>query len=314
MSNRRPLLRLAAVVLLVSAATATAQVQAPARVQAPASDRDRWIAFAKGGFIVPEGRTAIDLLVEMTPLLASTDPVLRDEVTFGAIERWILRERRVTPADLRRLLALWSANLAHGLGERGDDRVFGRSFSALALSAVAAADLGEPFLEPAELQVFFDRMLDYFARERDLRGFDAERGWMHTVAHTADVLKYLVHNPRLGAGGDVRLLAAVREKIEGHDAVFTWGENDRIARALHAAVRRGDADRAALESWTAHWLAANEGLWAGGPQVEPARFARVENAKQVMRSLFVALTLDAEPTPAGQDAAKVVRAALVTLR
>ena len=41
--------------------------------------------------------------------------------------------------------------------------------TSLSRALVAASDLGVPFLDPAELQTFFERMLDYFARERDLR-------------------------------------------------------------------------------------------------------------------------------------------------
>ena len=165
----------------------------------------------------------------------------------------------MSPAGLRTLLRLWTANLDDGLGSAGDDRVFKRSFSALSLSVIAAADLSAPFLEPREVNAFFDRVLDYFQRERDLRGFDPVHGWMHTVAHTSDTLKFLARNPRLAAGGDVRLLAAVRAKLESHDAVFTWGENDRMALALHSAVRRPDADTAALSAWTQAWVQGASG-------------------------------------------------------
>ena len=298
-----------ALALLVVVLTAS-----PAASQTPSPSRDSWVALAKGGFIVPEGRTAIDLLVEMNPLLASTDPVLRDDVAFSAAERWILRDRRVGPAELRRLLQLWTGNLDDGLGSTGDDRVFKRSFSALCLSLIAAADLTSPFLEAAEARAFFDRMLDYFQRERDLRGFDPVRGWMHTVAHTSDTLKFLARNPKLRAGSDVRLLAAARAKLESHDAVFTWGENDRLALALHSAVRRSDADSAALAAWTQQWVTAHQQLWANGPQVEPRRFVVVENAKQVMRSLLAALSMDATPTPTGDAARQALVAALAKTR
>jgi hypothetical protein len=288
----------------------------PAAGQAPSTPTSRasWIALAKGGFAVPEGRTAIDLLVEMNPLVASSDPVLRDDVAFSAAERWILRDRRVAPAELRRLLHMWTANLDDGLGGTGDDRVFKRSFSALCLSLIAAADVSAPFLEPAEARAFFDRMLDYFQRERDLRGFDPVHGWMHTVAHTSDTLKFLARNAKLAAGADARLLAAARDKLETHDAVFTWGENDRLALALHSAVRRPDADAAALSVWTQHWVTAHQQLWANGPQVDPRRFAVVENAKQVMRSLHAALSMEAAPTATGEAAKQTLVAALAKMR
>jgi len=284
----------------------------PAAGQPPT--RSSWVALADGGFVLPNGRTAIDMLVEMNPLLASDDPVLRDTVAFSAAERWILREHRLSPADLRTLLQLWTKNLDDGLGMTGDDRVFKRSFSALSLSVIAAADLSTPFLEPAEVQAFFDRMLDYFQRERDLRGFDPARGWMHTVAHTSDALKFLARNPKIAAGSDVRLLAAVREKIESYDAVFAWGEDDRVALALQSAVRRPDADAAAFTAWTQYWVKAHQDLWANGPHIDARRFAIVENATQVMRSLLAALSMEAAPTPVGETARQTLLAALAKMR
>ena len=294
---------LAAVLL---AAQAAGQPSAPSRAD--------WIALARGGFVVPAGRTALDMLIDMNQLLASNDPVLRDDVTYSAAERWILRERRLSAADLRVLLQLWTRNLDDGLGTAGDDRVFKRSFSALCLSLIAAADLSASFLEPAEFHAFFDRLLDYFQRERDLRGFDPVHGWMHTVAHTSDALKFLSRNPKLAAGSDTRLLAAVRAKLESHDAVFAWGENDRVALALQSAVRRQDADAAALTAWTQYWVTAHQDLWAKGPQVDPRRFAAVENAKQVMRSLYAALSMETAPTPAGDAARQTLIAALAKMR
>ena len=154
-----------------------------AAAQNASDSRAVWVALARGGYALPEGRQAIDVLLEVNALLASPDPVLRDDVAFGAAERWI-RDGRLTAGDLRRLLTLWMANTADGLGAPADDRVFKRSFSALCLSLIAARDLAEPFLEPSEVSSFFDGMLDYFQRESDVRGFDPVRGWMHTVAHT----------------------------------------------------------------------------------------------------------------------------------
>jgi hypothetical protein len=278
------------------------------------ADRAAWVALAKSGFALPQGQHAIDWLVAMEPLLASPDPVLRDEVAYGAAEQWILRDRLLSPADLRGVMKRWSDNLERGLGESGNDGVFRRSFSALCLSVVAASDLAAPFLAPAEVKAFFDRMLEYFVREQDLRGFAPRSGWRHGVAHAADALKFLARNPKMAAGVDARLLNAVRARIESAGAVFAWGENDRMALALHAAVRRADADASALDTWSAAWVEAHRALWAGGPQVDPRQFAAVENAKQVMRSLHAALSLEAEPTPAGAAAAKTVLAALAKMR
>jgi hypothetical protein len=137
---------------------------------------------------------------------------------------------------------------------------------------------------------------------------------MHTVALTSDTLKFLARNPRLTAGGDVRLLAAVRAKLESHDAVFAWGENDRVALALHSAVRRPDADTTALRTWTQAWVKAHQDLWAKGPQVDPRQFVVIENAKQVMRSLHAALSMETAPTATGEAARQTLLSALAKMR
>jgi hypothetical protein len=171
-----------------------------------------------------------------------------------------------------------------------------------------------PFLPAADVQRFVDRALDYFVREQDLRGFDASRGWMHTVAHTADLLKFLARSDRWAPATLARLLDAMRAKIESSEAVFAWGENDRMALALHSAVRRPDADTAVVDAWIAHWMAAHTALWVNGPLVNGREFARVENARQVLRSLHAALSMDQNPTPQGEFARRASLAALVRMR
>jgi hypothetical protein len=96
--------------------------------------------------------------------------------------------------------------------------------------------------------------------------------------------------------------------------VFAWGENDRVAWALHAAVRRPDADSAAFAAWTTAWVDEHKTLWAQGPHVDPAHFARVENAKQVLRSLVAILSTEQTPTPTAETARTAAVAALARMR
>ena len=107
------------IVLLVLLAGAS--LISPASAQAPASprSRDEWIRLKDNGFALPDGAKAFDRLVEMNGLLASTDPVLRDDVAYTAAERWVLRERRLTADEVRGLRDLWLSNLEDGLGTAG---------------------------------------------------------------------------------------------------------------------------------------------------------------------------------------------------
>jgi hypothetical protein len=87
-----------------------------------------------------------------------------------------------------------------------------------------------------------------------------------------------------------------------------------MAWALHAAVRRPDAETAAFEAWTARWIDDHAALWAGGPQVDPRRFARVENGKQLLRSLAAILSMERTPTGSGETARMAAVTALARMR
>lgn len=285
-----------------------------AAVEAQPRSRDAWVALARGGFVVPAGQTAADLLVEMSRLLASPDPVLRDEVAYAAAEKWLRRDTLVGDADVRRLADLWRGNLADGLGTRGDPRALLRSFSALSLSTVAARHAASPVLDAAASQQLFDDLLDYLRRERDLRGFDPQIGWIHATAHTADAIKFLARASTWRPANLPPLLDAVRTKIEVWEGVFVWGEAERLAAMLHAAVRRPDADLTALGAWLEAWTRDHEALWAKGPHVDPARYAQVENAKQVLRALHALLSMEQTPSRPAGDARQAVLTTLARLR
>ena len=137
---------------------------------------------------------------------------------------------------------------------------------------------------------------------------------MHTPAHTADGVQVPGPQSHFAPANLARLLDAVRAKLESSDAVFAWGENDRLAWALHAAVRRPDADVPAFEAWTARWVQDHTALWANGPTVDPIRFARIENAKQMLRSLAVILAMEQTPTPSGRSRASIAVTALARMR
>src|SRR5688500_19047781 len=99
-----------------------------------------WATLRDAKFAVPAGETAFGLLQEMSGLIGSTDPFLRDNVTYEAVAKWIYTDKLLSPDEQRALLAQWTANLRSGIGETGNDTSNLRSFSALNLSILAARD------------------------------------------------------------------------------------------------------------------------------------------------------------------------------
>lgn len=259
-----------------------------------------WAALRASNFTVPQGQTAFGLLRQMNSLVGSTDPFLRDNVAYEAAARWIYTAGLLSANEQREMLALWTASLQAGLGQRGDDSAFRRSFSALNLSVLASRDNAAPYLSQEEFDRFLAAVLDYLSRERDTRGYDASKGWIHATAHTADVLKFLSRNVKLPVPAQSRVLAAIGEKCRTFGEVFQWSEDARLAQPIVSLAKRADFDKAALDAWLASINAQRSKVWAKAPAIDPVEFVQLQNLTLVLRAAYVALALD--PSPAVEPA------------
>lgn len=268
--------------------------------------RAEWVALRESNFAVPAGQTAIGLLRQMNALVGSTDPFLRDNVAYEAAAKWIYTNGALSSAEQREMLTLWTANLQSGLGEPTGDAAFKRSFSALNLSVIAARENAAPFLSQSEFDGFLTNVLNYLARERDTRGYDGSRGWIHAAAHTADVLKFLTRSAKMDVPSQSRVLLAIDEKCRTFGSVFQWAEDVRLAQIIVSLAKRTDFDKAAFDAWLTAVKTRRTELWKQAPAIDPQEFAKVQNLAMVLRAAYVSLSI--EPiVPAAEPA----RAALI---
>ena len=61
---------------------------------------------------------------------------------------------------------------------------------------------------------------------------------MHSAAHTADLVKFLARSRHLPAGAQREILDAIGEKVRNAPVVYTFGEDQRFARAVLSIVNR----------------------------------------------------------------------------
>jgi hypothetical protein len=251
-------------------------------------DKAFWQSVRDTEYAVPAGESLPALARELSGYLASPDPELRDDIAFNTLARWIYFTKVVPPDLVRSLTSDWMANLATRIGEDGTDSVLRRSFSALMLSIVVARDNEDPYLERAEFERLLDATLRYLQAERDIRGFDAEKGWMHSVAHTADVLKFMGRSRYLLPAEQKRILDAIASKVGTVDEVLTHGEDERLARAVLSIVARPDADLDAFRSF----LEALGPATPGEAGTTAALLTVNQNRRHLAVSLFTVLSTD----------------------
>lgn len=187
------------------------------------------------------------LAVRLLGCLDDPDPAIRDGVVFEGLSRW-LRAKALTPATMRAL----DSSLRSALDGPGDAGGFKHPFAALVLSEVARTDRVEPWYSDEARASLVALAATSLARVDDYRGYDNTAGWRHGVAHGADLVLQLGLNPKVGGEGLGRLMEAVRGQIAPAGPVFyTFGEPERLARAVVFTYRRGVLDAAYWDAWFA---------------------------------------------------------------
>ncbi len=297
--NHRP--ALAAVIFSVLfAATTAASPQS-----APKHDRAFWRAIQTNHYAVPEGESAVELAHELSGYLGSPDPDLRDNLTYSILDVWIIERPQLSRQELIPFVEEWSANLKIGIGESGTDSVLKRSFSALVLSSIAQRDLKTQFLGDARYHALLADTISYLNSERDLRGYDGTKGWIHATAHTADLLKAIAENDLLTRDDQHAILAAIAERLATAPTVYSYGEQDRLAMAVRSIVLRRDFDAEYFNKWLAGLDEADSNVWKVKP-LTPAILATYQNRTYMLEALIARMSSESLNPAATAAQSKVV--------
>jgi hypothetical protein len=256
-------------------------------------DKAFWQAIVESDYKVPEGHTVRELTPELLTFLGSTDIDVRDPFGYTILTLWIVRDRHYAPDDLRTFRDVWFANLEKGIGENGTDSVFLRSFSMLMLSILVYRDNQDSLLTRDEIKALVDKALWYFGAEQDLRGYTADKGWAHSVAHTADALKFLARNPLSEAADHQRMLDAMVDKLT-LPVTYTYvhSEDERLVSAVMDILKRETLTADAWNAWMERFQTWKTS-WPEGDDFKPAIHAPWLNSKNFLRSLYFRL----ETTP-----------------
>jgi hypothetical protein len=282
---------LVVIVVLLSAVVAQSQ-----------HDRTFWQQIVKNKYAVPEHESADALSQELSPLLASPDPELRDDLAYSILARWIYRGKISTP-QLIVLTDEWRANLKSGLGEIGTNSVLKRSFSALCLSSMAAREAKSPFMGAERYHQLVAESVAYLRAERDLRGYDAKLHWIHSTAHTADLLAALADSALLTKDEEKAILSAIAARLSTAPEVYTQGEQDRLAAAVVAVIRRPDFQAADFESWLNGIQTEDRDVWTS---TTPESLARFQNHNYMLQALTARLSLEPDSSHNAEYKQKVL--------
>ncbi|MHB8185436.1 MAG: DUF2785 domain-containing protein [Dermatophilaceae bacterium] len=207
-----------------------------------------WSAVQAADFKIPEGHSLVELTTELSEMLRSPEPEIRDTLAYSTLATWISRGN--LPPDLQ-------IDLGDQMAERlTDPAVEARTFAPLILAVLADQGLAEDRWVSAFEQ--------WYPAEPDLRGYDPSLGWLHAVAHGADLLGELGLTTTVDPQ---RMLQLAAERLTAStEYVWREQEDDRLGCAVAQILTR-DALGPAESTM---WLGTVEALLTRPPEVRSA--------------------------------------------
>lgn len=230
--------------------------------------------------VLPAGVSPEDAVAELSEMLGAADPVTRDEVAYTALSCLI---PRLEPPLRRRLGDTMSARFR-------DPAVQARTFAPLILAGlIRVGEFDVSWLAAFEA---------WYPCEQDLRGHDPELGWLHAVAHGADLL---------GAFGfgcphvkpERMLKLAVDRLLAKTEYVLRDQEDDRLAYAMALTLTREGLTEATATAWL-------EPVAVDFAQGEPGPVpAHATNTMRTLRLLYLLVDRGVRPRWGSEQAVLV---------
>ncbi|WP_406735228.1 DUF2785 domain-containing protein [Streptomyces sp. NBC_01108] len=213
-----------------------------------------WASIAADGFPFPEGVPASRLAAELSAMLVSADPEIRDDYAYTGVAQWI-KEGHFDEV-LQALGDTAATRFSH-------PEVQARTFAPLVLCSVLTRGNAVPGLVPKEaVERWFARFSTWYLAEQDTRGWDDSLGWLHAVAHGADAAAAFA-KALPDRRTELLELCARRMTAQQTDYRYSQLEDARLARALTRILQAPGLKQEEATGWLTVVVAALDGIDPG---------------------------------------------------
>ncbi|MBH1940651.1 DUF2785 domain-containing protein [Mobilitalea sibirica] len=230
---------------------------------------------------VPTDIDITELITEMLNHIGDPDPLLRDDLIYSILAHWMINND-IAGDILKGVLdvVIDENHLFYRIGEKNTDSVFTRSFSVLLIAPILYCHRKQALFNEDEIKRIYDRITRYFLEEADLRGYTDDRGWAHSVAHTADTLDELAMCSEIGNKELLYILEIIQAKISVGDYVYINEEDERLVTAVISVL-----DRNLLSSDdVSRWIKGFDDIKYTGSYMDD--YKRKLNIKNFLRSMY----------------------------
>lgn len=204
----------------------------------------------KNNFEIPNDISTFDLALSMINHIGTVDPELRDDLIYEILQNWIVNDVFANE-QLSYLLntCVDENHLFYKIGDMETDSVFTRTFSILSVAVMLYMYRKNKFLSEHDLKDIREKVIQYALEEKDLRGYVEDKGWAHSVAHTADALEELVLCTSTTHDNLLEILQVIKTKVCVNNYTYINEEEERMTTAVMSVISRNLITQSELIDW-----------------------------------------------------------------
>lgn len=221
------------------------------------------------------------LLKKLLKNIGDHDPTIRDQLIYSNLAH-LLHDNHFDAQRLNDVLTTLMSDdyLFFDMENLDEYSVLKRSFSLLQIAILLYVGHRDHIFTPEVVVEVYNTMLSYMKQETIFSGYDFEVGWMHSLAHTADVLAQLVLYPEINEQMMETIFYEIANLFMNERDSFVSDEDERMVTALMNALDRKVLSNKTVIAWV-NSLGDYE-----RPTTYPEIYRKNINIKNLLRSLY----------------------------
>ena len=227
------------------------------------------------------GMHVLELTHKLMNYIGDHDPEVRDGLVYPVLAH-LLHDDVLSNEELCHITEdfLTDKYLFYDINNKEEFSVLTRSFTVLQLAVIVYKHNMKPILSEEQFKKLVKDTISYFEQETDFRGFVEDIGWLHSIAHAADLFSQLMRNKQVKEKDLKKIFRVIQNRFMIHEYQFIHDEDERMINGIEHAIKRDILPKEFVIEWIKGFKKYERGdEW-------PEAYHITLNIKRFLRSMY----------------------------
>ena len=224
---------------------------------------------------------AESLIDEILPFIGDEDPEVRDRTVYGMLAH-LFHDKHLSEERLTYYLRLLISDqfLFYDMGNHIPYSVLKRSFTVLQFVIIVYVHRRDNIISHEDIQALYEAFIKYFEEEKILIGYEEPIGWMHSVAHSADLFAQLMQVSWFEKDQLLTMFHLIAKKIKIDHYLYISNEDERMVVAIKKGLDQKKLSNEEILQWLDLFLLEEV------PEDYLTKSTLVNNIKHLLSALY----------------------------